>query len=208
MKSALDVHRELLAAGVTHEMVRVRGSALSADELPLGLGVAPESCVAVRCYLASYDDGVDERKQFVAVLVRAGDTPDPASLLDALQATAVRPASAAEVNAVTDYAAPLVCPVGLAPDVLLLADAALGSTDVLYTATGESGVALGIRTRDLLVAAGARATALTARPLAPAERSGWDLGAGLGLPGAQVVDFAPARRPGSAAAGRAARAVR
>ena len=198
------MHRELLAAGVAHEMVRVRGSALSADDLPLGLGADPDVCVAVRCYVASYDDGPADREQFVAVLVHAGDTPDPASLLEALQAVAVRPATATEINTTTDYAAPLVCPIGLGPDVLLLADAALGSTDVLYAATGESGVALGIHTRDLLVAAGARATALTARRLAPAERPGWDPGAGLGLPGAQVVDFAPVRRSSRAATGRAA----
>ena len=212
MKSALDVHRELLAAGVAHEMVRVRGSVLSADDLPRGLRADRDVCVAVRCYLATYDDAAGEREQFVAVLVRAGDTPDPGSLLEALQATAVRPATAAETNATTDYAAPLVSPIGLGPDVLLLADAALGGTEVLYAATGESGVALGIRTRDLLVAAGARATTLTARPLAPAEQSGWDLGAGLsagvsaelGLPTARVVAFAPARR----ATGRAARAGR
>ncbi|MFN2522061.1 MAG: aminoacyl-tRNA deacylase [Mycobacteriales bacterium] len=186
MRSALDVHRELLAAGVAHEMVRVRGSVLSADDLPRGLGVDPDACVAVRCYLATYDDG---REQFVAVAVRAGDTVHPASLLTALQASSIRAATTAEVNAVTDYAAPFVCPVGLPPDVLLLADAGLGSRDVLYTGTGEMGVALGIRTRDLLVAAGARVTTLTGRPLAPAERSGWDLGAGLGLPGAQVIAF-------------------
>lgn len=191
MKSALDVHRELLAAGVAHEMVRVRGSVLGADDLPRALGTDRDACVAVRCYLACFEGA---REQFVAVMVRAGDIPDPASLLDALQATSVRPATAAEVNAATDYAAPLVCPIGLDERVLLLADAALGGSDVLYAPTGESGVALGIRTRDLLVAAGARVTTLTARPLAAAERSGWDLGAGLGLPGAQVIDLAPARR--------------
>ena len=95
----------------------------------------------VRCYVASYDvDALEDRERFVAVLVRAGDTPDPGSLLEALQAVAVRPATAAEINVTTDYAAPLVCPIGLGPDVLLLADAALGATDVLYTPTpGYSG---------------------------------------------------------------------
>src|SRR3954452_15569776 len=125
VKSALDVHRELLAAGVPHEMVRVRGGVLSADDLPAGLGADPQVCVAVRCYIATYDHAAADRRQFVAVLLRSGDTPDPASLLEALQASAVRPATDAETNATTDYAAPLVCPVGLGPDVLLLADAAL-----------------------------------------------------------------------------------
>lgn len=184
MKNALDVHRELLAAGVAHEMVRVRGGVQSADELPAGLGVEPDVCAVVRCYVASYDDG---RSAFVAVLVRAGDTPDPARLLDAVGATAVRPATADETNDATDYAAPLVCPLGLDERVLLLADAALGGTDVLYAPTGEHGVALGIHTRDLLVAAGARATRLTAR----------GLGGDRETPGAQERALAPARRAGS-----------
>jgi prolyl-tRNA editing enzyme YbaK/EbsC (Cys-tRNA(Pro) deacylase) len=201
VKSALDVHRELLAAGVAHEMVRVRGSVQSADDLPVGLGVSQESCVAIRCYVATYADGPDA---FVAVLVRAGDTPDPASLLDALQAVAVRAATAGEINRATDYAAPLVCPIGLDERVVLLADAALGSTDVLYTPTGESGVALGIHTRDLLVAAGARATALTARPLVVDERAAWDLVSTAGIL-ADVVDFAPVRRGRRAARGTALR---
>jgi prolyl-tRNA editing enzyme YbaK/EbsC (Cys-tRNA(Pro) deacylase) len=202
VKSALDVHRELLAAGVAHEMVRLRGSVLSADDLPRGLDADPDSCVALRCYLATDADGPD---RFVAVMVRAGDTVDPASLLDALQATAVRPATAAEINATTEYAAPFVSPIGLDERVLLLADAALGGTDVLYVPTGESGVALGIRVRDLLVAARAHVTTLTARPLVTAERSAWDLGAGVGLPGAQVIELAPARRQ---AAHRPARTAR
>ena len=201
MKSALDVHRALLAAGVAHEMVRVRGSVQCADDLPVGLGVDQACCVAVRCYVASYDDG---REAFTAVLVRAGDTPDPASLLDALQAVAVRTATDGEVNLATDYAAPLVCPVGLDERVVLLADAALGSTDVLYTPTGESGVALGIRTRDLLVAAGARATALTAPPMVVTGRSARALAADAGIL-ADVVDFVPARRGRRAARGTAVR---
>jgi prolyl-tRNA editing enzyme YbaK/EbsC (Cys-tRNA(Pro) deacylase) len=190
MRGALDVHRELLAAGVAHEMVRVRGSVLSADDLPRALGVDPEACVAVRCYLATDDHGAEH---FVAVAVRAGDTVDPACLLEALQATAVRAATAAETNAATDCAAPFVSPVGLPDDVLLLVDAALGGVDVLYAPTGQSGVALGIHTRDLLVAAGARVTTLTARRMAPAERSGWDLGTGIGLPGAQVISLSYSR---------------
>ena len=191
MKSALDVHRELLAADVPHEMVRLRTPALGADDLPRGLGVDPDACVAVRCYVATL---AGQRRQFVAVLMRAGDLPAPASLLTALDATAVRPATADEINTATDFAAPLVAPIGLDERVLLLADAALGGTDVLYAPTGESGVALGIRTRDLLVAAGARVTTLTARPLAPEEHPAWDRAAGVRSVGARVIDLAPARQ--------------
>ena len=77
MKGALDVHRELLARDVPHEIVRLRGSAAgTADDLPRALDVDPLACVAVRCYIT--DVG------FAAVLVPADRLPEPAALLDAL----------------------------------------------------------------------------------------------------------------------------
>ena len=62
----------------------------------------------------------------------------------------------------------------LPAEVHLLAHSALGAPDVLYSAPGQGGVALGIRTRDLLVACGARVATLTAVPLAHEDRGGWD----------------------------------
>lgn len=178
MKSALDVHRALLGADVPHEMIRLRTPVLTGDDLPRSLGVDPRACVVVRCYLANAASWDGDR--FVAVLLRAGATVDPVSLLDALDADALRPATGDEINGATEYASSLVSPVSLPTDVLLLADAALGTHDVLYAPTGESGVALGIRTRDLLVATGARATTLTARPLGAGDQIGWDRAAPLG----------------------------
>lgn len=156
MQGALDVHRELLARDVPHEIVRLRRRALTADDLPRLLGLSA-GCVAVRCYLVARGD----RPSFAAVLVPAGHTPEPAALLDALGACSVRPAPADAVNAATDYAAGLVSPVCLPDDVEVLADAALGQHDVSYCALGEGGVVLGIRTRDLLVASRARVATLT-----------------------------------------------
>ena len=156
VKGALDVHRELLARDVPHEMVRLRSRATSADDLPRLLDL-PHGCVAVRCYEVVRDRGTS----FAAVLVPAGRLPQPAALLDALGARSVRPARPDAVNAATDYAAGLVSPICLPPAVELLADAALGDSDVSYCAVGESEVVLGIRTRDLLVTTGARAASLT-----------------------------------------------
>lgn len=181
MKGALDVHRELLSRDVPHEIVRLPAPVVSADDLPRALGLEAARCVAVRCYVV---DG-----EFVAVLVSAGATPAPAALLDALGAGSLRPATASEVNAATDYAARLVSPVALPPAVPLLADSALGGPDVLYAPVGEGGLALGIHTRDLLVASGARAAALTVEPLLPADRAPWDE---VG----RVIELdRPARRP-------------
>ena len=160
LKSALDVHRALLGRDVPHEVVRLRTRVLSADDLPRVLQLET-GCVAVHCYLVERDTG----PAFAAVLVPAGRVASPAALLDALDARSVRPAGPEQVNARTDYAAGLVSPVCLPADVELLADSALGASDVCYCALGEGGVALGIRTRDLLTTTGARVAPLTDVPV-------------------------------------------
>ncbi len=184
------MHRELLSLAVPHEVVRLRGAVIAgADDLPRALGVEPTSCVAVRCYVTDLG--------FVAVAVHAGVVPDPAALLDAIGALTLRPATDDEVNAATDYAAGLVSPIGLPEEVLLVADSALRATDVLYCPVGEVGVALGIRTRDLLAATRARVAGLT-----PLPRLGADPGPWAG--GARVIELdqpASARRPPHRTAG-------
>jgi Cys-tRNA(Pro)/Cys-tRNA(Cys) deacylase len=190
VKSALDVHRALLAAGVDHEMVRLPAPIAGADDLPQALTVDATACVVVRCYRTTGPDG---KHALCGVLVRAGDTPDPVSLLDAVGAVSVRPATAAEVNEATDYAAALVSPICLPDDVPLFADAAVGETEVVYAATGEGGVALGIRTHDLLIASHARVTNLTAGPLAAEDRRGWQQ-AGHDDAAAQVLPLLPGTR--------------
>ncbi len=156
MRGALDVHRELLARDVPHEVVRLPARLLSADDLPSALGLE-HGCVAVRCYVVERPG----RSAFAAVLVPAGAVPAPAALLDALSARSVSPARPEQVNAVTDYAAGLVCPVGLPPEVEVLVDEAVLRFPTSYCPLGEGGVALGIRTPDLVAVTGARATALT-----------------------------------------------
>jgi Cys-tRNA(Pro)/Cys-tRNA(Cys) deacylase len=159
VKGALDVHQELLARDVPHEVVRLRSRVVAADDLPRVLGL-DEGCVAVRCYLVERHGA----SSFAATLVPAGTVPDPGRLLEALDACSVRPARPDQVNAVTDFAAGLVCPVGLSPQVELVADAEVERTETSYCALGEGGVALGIRTRDLLDATGARVAVLTEPP--------------------------------------------
>ena len=156
MKGALDVHRELLSRDVPHEMVRLSGRALTADDLPRLLGLT-SGCVAVRCYDVVREEG----PAIAAVLVPAGRIPEPVALLDALAARALRPARPDRINAVTDYTAGLVSPICLPSDVELLADTALGESDVCCCPVGEAEVVLAIRTRDLLVSTGARVATLT-----------------------------------------------
>ena len=165
------MHQELLADDVRHEIVRLRSLVASADDLPRVMDLS-DGCAAVRCYVPTGGPPADPpaaRPTMVAVLVRAGTTPDPRAVMRALhslpggsRAGGLRPATPGEVNVATDYAAGLVCPVGLPADVPLLVDEALATRLVLYTAAGEGGVALGIRTRDLL-----RATGALVAPLVP-----------------------------------------
>lgn len=183
VKGALDVHRHLLQRDVPHEVVRLRHRvAAVADDLPVALDVPPTSCLAVRCYVT--DQGL------VAVGVHPGVVPDPASVLDALGARSLRLARADEVNAATDFAAGLVSPVDLPADVPLLVDSALRDVPVLYCPVGEGGVALGIRTPDLLAVTGARLVPLTPLPGPREEPAPWS-------GGARVIDLdarGPARR--------------
>ena len=166
MRAALDVHQDLLARGMPHEVIRLRTRATSADDLPRLLGVP--GCAAVRCYTVERAGGPG----FAALLVPAGEYPDEAVVCDALLALAVTPATDDQINAATGFAAGLVCPIGLPPEVEVLVDTALTEQDVVYCALGESGVALGTRTPDLLVASGARTAVLTGRAaLGPARRS-------------------------------------
>jgi len=152
MKDALDVHRSLLAREIPHEIVRLPRPVSSADEIPEVIGLAPQRCVAVRMYVA------DDRP--LAVIVRAGTTPHPGAVLAAARARSLRSARPDAVNELTDFAAPLVSPLLLPDDVLVLADACIGHAEVVYAPTGDSGTAVGITSRWLLTASRASVTEL------------------------------------------------
>jgi len=175
MKDALDVHRSLLAREVPHEIVRLPRLVLSADEIPDASGLPPERCVAVRLYHA--DDVI------VAALVRAGELPHPGAILAAVNAGTLQVVAAAVVNSVTDFAASLVSPVLLPDDVVVLADACVGHHDVVYTATGDGGTALGIPSRWLLTVSRARVSELCA-PESPTVDLADDLDKEIDLDGA------------------------
>lgn len=152
MKGALDLHRELLGRGVSHEIVRLPRMILTADELADALGLPAQACRVVKVFLA------DDR--LVGALLPPGQLPSPAALLTATGAEGVRLAPTDVVNAATDYAAGLVAPILLPADMPLFADADLHADAVVYTPTGDTGTALGIRTRDLLTVSRARVVEL------------------------------------------------
>ncbi len=154
MRGPLDVHRELLARDVQHEIVRLPRIVLSADQLPEALGVPAEDCLAVRLF--EVDD------ELVAVLLPVRSTPNPAAVMAALHARTIRVASAERINAGTDYAAGLVPPLPLPAGVALLTDPRVSDLGVVYTPTGDTGTALGISAETLLSASGARVAEIAA----------------------------------------------
>ncbi|QKW40055.1 hypothetical protein HUT06_43500 [Actinomadura sp. NAK00032] len=95
------------------------------------------------------DGGRRGRRFLAGVIVPAGGRPPAEAVRRAVGARAVRPAHPDLVNAVTEYAAGLVCPLLLPDSMPLLIDpllaGGLDTDDVVYTATGEASTALGIR---------------------------------------------------------------
>lgn len=160
MKGALDIARELLGRGVTHEIVRLPRPVVGADDLPDALRLPASRCLAVRVY--------DVDGTLVAALVPAGTLPDPLALLRATGGGELALARPERVNAATDYAAGLVAPLLLPTGLTVLADVGATGDGVVYTPTGDTGTALGIGLEDLLRHSGARRHPLRPAPVAAA----------------------------------------
>jgi Cys-tRNA(Pro)/Cys-tRNA(Cys) deacylase len=163
VRGPLDLSQELLQSDVAHEIVHLRRRIDDVTELPDVLGVPPEACVAVRLYDA--DTGL------VAALVPAHRAVATTALARAVRASTIRPTARHEISGITDYHPSLVAPVGLPARVRTVADTALRDSEVVYTATGDGGTALKIRSADLLAVTGATVAALVEPGgLADAER--------------------------------------
>lgn len=158
MRGPVQVHQELLEAQVAHEIVQLPRVVQGADEVPEVLELPPSSCAAVRVYAQPARSGAggpgtpSAAGALVAVVVPAGTWPDEHTLAGVV-GRRVRPATDDEINAATDYAAALVCPVGLPADLQVIVDGALCAPDVIYLPAGDSGTALGIHSRDLVTVA-------------------------------------------------------
>ena len=146
MKDALDIHRALLAWEKHHEIIVLRRLITTADEIPDALGLSPQRCLVMRMYES---DG-----PLLAFLVRAGQTPPVRAVRTSGGVRDAWPAPHDLVNQVTDYAADLVAPLLLPRHVRVFVDRQVTETmqpdDIVYTATGDSGTALGIQVSDLI----------------------------------------------------------
>lgn len=148
MKDALAIHRWLLAHQVHHEIVRLPRPMTCADELPETLSAAPGRCLMVTVFEVATRIGGEA---VVAVASSVAHPPRPGAVGGLLGVRQVRPAPAHVVNAATDYADGLVCPLLLPESLPMLIDDRLrADTEVVFTATGERHTALSIRALDLL----------------------------------------------------------
>jgi Cys-tRNA(Pro)/Cys-tRNA(Cys) deacylase len=170
MKDALAIHRWLLAHQVHHEIVRLARPLTCAEELPETLPADPHHCVAVSLFQVTTGVGTEP----VAVIASVAAPPVPGVVGGLLGARRVRAAPPFVVNAVTEYAAGLVCPLLLPYELTTLIDERLSrdlGTDVLlHTATGERHSALSLRAADLLTLLNGKTIDLTARPRVPRAR--------------------------------------
>jgi prolyl-tRNA editing enzyme YbaK/EbsC (Cys-tRNA(Pro) deacylase) len=157
MKDALAIHRMLLERETLHEIVRLPSTITNAEDLP-GAGLPAERCLATHVFSFTAGEG-RTTGDLAAVIVLVGSTISTEPVRRALGARSVHPAATDVVNSVTDFAAGLVCPLLLPASTAVLIDQVvtrrLRGDDVVYTATGEHGTALGIRARDLYAASGA-----------------------------------------------------
>jgi prolyl-tRNA editing enzyme YbaK/EbsC (Cys-tRNA(Pro) deacylase) len=159
VNNALTLHRILLEHDVRHEIVQLPRRVTSVAQLPAVLALPASRCLAVRVYEV---DG-----QHAAIIVQADQVPPVRMVREVTGGRRVRAADADEVSSVTGYAAGLVAPLALPDRVAVYADQALaasaGDEAVVYTATGESGTALGIGLLDLLALCAAKPAALSGR---------------------------------------------
>ncbi|MEO3805506.1 YbaK/EbsC family protein [Nonomuraea sp. B1E8] len=148
MKDALAIHRWLLAHQVHHEIVRLPRPMTSAEELPKAVSEAPERCLMVTVFEVATRVG---REVVVAVTSPVALPPRPGAVGGLLSARQVRYAQAHVVNAATDYADGLVCPLLLPESLPVFIDDRLRVDEgPVFMPIGERHTALSLRAVDLL----------------------------------------------------------
>ncbi|MFG2071628.1 Cys-tRNA(Pro) deacylase, prolyl-tRNA editing enzyme YbaK/EbsC [Nonomuraea maritima] len=148
MKDALAIHRWLLAHQVHHEIVRLPRPMTCAEELPETVSAAPERCLMVTVLEVATRSG---REVVVGVTSPVSLPPRPGVVGGLLGARQVRPASSRVVNAATDYADGLVCPLLLPESLPVFVDDRLTTgPEPIFMPTGERHTALAVRGLDLL----------------------------------------------------------
>jgi len=142
VRSSADVHDDLTARGVAHQIVDLPSSSrtaqLAADAL--GVGVAD----VVKSLLFMLED-----ENPVLALVTGDATVDAAALARETGASDVRLARAREVREATGYRPGAVPPCALATDMLVIADPGVFASKVVSCGGGTTTTMLSIRSADL-----------------------------------------------------------
>jgi len=146
VRSSIDVHNQLLADDVVHELSQLPGPLRDLSAAPSVLGLPP---VAVaRTTLLVDGDGC------VVVLAPADAEVDTSSVAELL-GRELDPVPPDRAPGLTGYLLPFVPPVALECPATLVVDERVASQDVVYAAAGEPGVILKVHGADLIKATSA-----------------------------------------------------
>jgi Cys-tRNA(Pro) deacylase len=141
VRSCSDVHNLLAEQGVVHEILHLPAPAPTAQRAARLLGVTtPE---VVKSLLFEVDDAP------VLVLVPGDAMVDITALAHVMNGLSVTLASGQRVLEVTGYRPGAVPPVGLAGDVMVVADPSVFASPVVYCGGGTTATMLKIRSADL-----------------------------------------------------------
>jgi Cys-tRNA(Pro)/Cys-tRNA(Cys) deacylase len=142
VRSSVDVHNSLLDSDVPHELSSLPGPLRDLTDAPDVLGL-PATAVG-RPVLLADGQGV------VVVLIPASAELDLAGVGALLRRPGLAPVSPDHAPCLTGYLLATVPPVALECDAEVVIDERVAEQDVVYTASGESGVILKVRGCDLV----------------------------------------------------------
>ena len=152
VRGTVEVHKHLLERAVPHEFYRLERPLRRIDEAAAVLGLDPSIVVAAELF--------DSSGSLVLALTPASSCASAADVARAMDAH-VRPLSKGKAVRVTGFLPEWLPPVGHEKPNRAILDEDLLATDVVYTAGGDPGVMLILRTTDLV-----RATSALVAPLA------------------------------------------
>jgi prolyl-tRNA editing enzyme YbaK/EbsC (Cys-tRNA(Pro) deacylase) len=154
VRSSIDVHNNLLADDIPHELSQLSGALRDLSAAPAVLGL-PADAVARPTVLAD-QDGV------VVILAPANLTVGTRQVAELLGRGELRPVEPDEAPGLTGYLLQFVPPVAVEPPVTVVLDERIAHQDVVYTAAGEPGVILKVRGVDLVKITSAVVSSVTA----------------------------------------------
>ena len=153
MRSSIDVHNNLLADDIPHELSQLSGPLRDLSSAPAVLGL-PAVTVARPTVLGDPDG-------LVLVLAPADRDVDVAEVGELLGRRELRPIAPDRSPGLTGYLLAFVPPVAIECPTLVVLDEQLAHQDVIYTAAGEPGVILKIRAGDLVKVTSAAVSSVT-----------------------------------------------